>query len=94
MKHFVIGPVDEDLISTHFLCECVSLDCEGCYSYEAERISAETLEELFVLAGIFKSKGQARKNNFSGEIPEGINMLGTKKKKFWVWNYIENPRHS
>jgi len=47
---------------------------------------ATQLEELAVLAGIFPSKGRARKNGFSGPIPHGLECLGTKKKWLWVWN--------
>lgn len=48
------------------------------------------LEDMAVIAGIFPSKGQARKNGFSGEAPFGLWCLGTKKRWFWVWNPKRN----
>jgi len=74
MKHFVIGPVDQDLLEQFF---------EPTF----ERIEVSTMEDLFVCAGVFKSKGDCRKNGISGPIPVGINLLGTKKNKFWVWKH-------
>ena len=44
-----------------------------------------SLEELMVIGGVFKSRGESRKNGFSGPIPDGCNLLGTKKNKFWCW---------
>ena len=76
-KDFVIGPVDSDL-----------LESNGFTSFE--RVDISTMEELGVLAGIFPSKGQAKKNGFIGPIPTGINLLGSKKTKVWVWNH-PNP---
>ncbi len=48
------------------------------------------MESLAVEAGIFKSRGDARKNNFVGPIPFGFNCFGTKKKWFFVWNPIKH----
>lgn len=47
---------------------------------------AQNLEALAVEAGLFPSKGQARKNGFSGPFPWGLRLLGTKHRRFWVWN--------
>ena len=76
-QDFVIGPVNSDLL-------------ESCGFNSCERVDISTMEELGVLAGIFPSKGQAKKNNFVGPIPIGINLLGSKKTKIWVWNH-PNP---
>lgn len=77
MIHVSIG-VDEDLVMDHFWDSTTDGDL-----FLNPEIS--TLEDLAVLAEIFPSKGQARKNGVLGEIPFGINLLGTKKKKVWVW---------
>ena len=77
MTHVSIG-VDEDLVLDHFW----NPTEDGILFFNAE---IETLEELAVLVEIFTSKGQARKNGVTGEIPFGIHLLGTKKKKVWVW---------
>jgi len=53
---------------------------------EVRKISCDNLETLAAEAGVFPSKGRARKNGFCGPIPHGISFLGTKKKRFWVWN--------
>jgi hypothetical protein len=50
------------------------------------RSSSKDMEDLAVEAGLFPSRGQARKNGFCGTIPWGLSMLGTKKNRFWVWN--------
>lgn len=77
MTHVTIG-VDEDLVLDHFW----NPNTDGDLLFNAK---IETLEDLAVLAEIFPSKGQARKNGVTGEIPFGIHLLGTKKKKVWVW---------
>lgn len=56
------------------------------------KIECSNLETLAAEAGVFQSKGKARKSGFSGPIPHGISFLGTKKKRFWVWN--PNPPES
>jgi len=56
---------------------------------EVIRITADDLSTLAVEAKLFKSKGQARKAGFAGPIPWGINLFGTKKKKFWVWSPVK-----
>lgn len=48
------------------------------------------LESLAVSAGIFESKSKSRRAGFFGPIPFGISFLGTKKKRFWVWNPNNN----
>lgn len=54
------------------------------------RSDASCMEELAVQAGIFPSKGQARKNGFCGPIPHGVECFGIKKKWLWVWNPLSN----
>ena len=49
---------------------------------------ATDLAELAVLTGIFPSKSRARKNGLHGPIPHGLSWIGTKKKRFFVWNPV------
>lgn len=86
MTHVSIG-VDEDLVLDHFW----NPNDDGILFFNAE---ISSMEELAVLAGIFPSRGQARKNGMTGEIPKGIWLLGTKKKKVWVWRSRENKSDS
>lgn len=48
-------------------------------------VADANMETLAQIAGVFPSKGQARKAGFSGPIPEGRNLWGTSTT-FWVWN--------
>ena len=70
-----ITPTDSAMFEKHFepVAECTVLP------------ESTSLEELMVAAGVFKSRNDSRKNGFSGPIPEGCNLLGTKKNKFWCW---------
>lgn len=77
LVHVSIG-VDEDLVQNHFW----NPQEDGDLILNPDITS---LEELAVLVGIFPSKGQARKNGMMNSIPYGINLLGTKKNKVWVW---------
>jgi hypothetical protein len=77
MFHFIIGAVDDDLVIEYFV--------DGDPTARVVHADETTLEALAVLAGIFPSKGQARKNGLAGDVPAGITLQGTKKKKFWVW---------
>ena len=56
---------------------------------EVVHLEAQDMETLAVEAGVFPSKGQARKNGFKGSVPWGLNLFGTKKRAFWVWS----PEH-
>jgi len=49
---------------------------------------AQDMESLAVLAGLFSSKGQARRNGFRGPVPHGLGWYGFRKphRRFWVWN--------
>ena len=56
---------------------------------EGERIvevEADDLASMAVEAGVFPSKGQSRKNGLDGPAPHGLHQIGTKKRRFWVWN--------
>lgn len=86
MTHVSIG-VDEDLVLDHFW----NPTEDGILFLHAD---ISTMEDLAVLVEIFPSKGQARKNGMTGEIPFGIWLLGTKKKRVWVWRAPENKSDS
>ena len=45
-----------------------------------------SMEAVAVEAGIFASRGQARKAGFTGSIPHGVGLYGTKHKRAWVWS--------
>lgn len=47
------------------------------------------LPRLLADLGIFKSTTQARKAGHSGELPLGWSVLGTKKKRVFLWNPSE-----
>ncbi len=49
-------------------------------------LDAESLEAFAVVAGLFPSRGQARKNGFAGPFPWGLSLLGTKHRRVWVWS--------
>jgi len=54
-------------------------------------INDETkLEDIVIRMGVFKSKSQARKNNWSGEIPMGFREWKIGKKHFWTYKPMEN----
>lgn len=48
-------------------------------------IEADTVEALMWGLQVFKSKGESRRNGFSGEIPFGLNKIGPKRSDIWVW---------
>lgn len=52
------------------------------------KIKTDDLAFMAVEAGVFSSKGQARKNGLGGPAPHGLHQIGTKKKRFWVWNPV------
>lgn len=45
-----------------------------------------SMEALAARSGVFPSRGQARKNGFSGPIPHGFALWGTDAGNFFVWN--------
>lgn len=44
------------------------------------------LSVLARIAQVFPSSSAARRAGCTGPIPHGLNIIGTKKKRFWVWN--------
>ena len=50
------------------------------------KVQTDDLAAMAVEAGLFPSKGQSRKNGLHGSAPHGIHQIGTKKRRFWVWN--------
>ena len=82
MLHFVVtndqNPVsDEDI-------ELVFGPFDG--DEEIVRVQSADLSAMAADAGVFPSRGQARKNGLGGPAPQGVNRIGTKKRRFWVWN--------
>ena len=65
--------------------------CDPCvveYIFGNEHVlhfESNDLAEMAVVAGVFKSKGQARKAGMMGPAEHGLNLYGTKKNKFWVY---------
>ena len=55
------------------------------------RTNADQMEALAAFSGAMPSRGQARKNGFSGPIPHGLEMYGTKALSFWCWNAFPQP---
>lgn len=49
---------------------------------------ATDLADLAVEVGLFPSKTRARKNGLHGPIPHGLSWIGTKKRRFFVWNPV------
>ncbi len=79
LPNFVVGWVDEDLVRDSFDENAICLP------------QTTTMEELFVINGIFPSKGQSRKNGISGPIPFGVNLMGSKRRRFYVWRGLDIP---
>jgi hypothetical protein len=50
------------------------------------KVQTDDLASMAVEAGLFPSKGQSRKNGLHGPAPHGLHQIGTKKRRFWVWN--------
>ena len=51
-------------------------------------IDHDDLATMAVEAGLFPSKGQSRRNGLAGPAPHGLHQIGTKKRRFWVWNPV------
>ncbi len=85
VEHFLVNNL---LVINEDLCDIV-FDGES-----FNDMSEADLEGLALIAGVFKSKGEARRNNFCGPIPFGFHCLGTKKKWFFVWNPHRGPAHT
>jgi len=45
-----------------------------------------TMEALAARAGVFPSRGRARKNGFAGPVPHGLDLFGAGGRSFFVWN--------
>ena len=55
------------------------------------RVETDDLAFMAVEAGVFPSRGQARKSGLEGPAPHGLHQIGTQKKRFWVWNPHPGP---
>ena len=51
-------------------------------------VDHDDLATMAVAAGLFPSKGQSRRNGLAGPAPHGLHQIGTKKRRFWVWNPV------
>lgn len=71
---------------------------EGCTDEELKNthmIYADTtMEDILVTLGKFPSKGQARKNGWSGPVPSGFNMWQIGKFQFCTLDMREIPYES
>jgi len=91
-------------MSQHLLVNGESFECEGEKGVTDEdiedilspessdvvkRVTAGSMEELAVIAGLFPSRGAARRNGFRGPLPHGLFLLGTKRNRFWMWSPCE-----
>ena len=75
----VAGQVDIDLAETYFF------DGIGSTRHTFDRKTQLTWEGIAVLASIFPSKSQARKNGWAGPIPFDIHSKNTKSSLVEVW---------
>lgn len=99
MKHFVVNP---DAFEFDGQVGITDRDIDLVFGPlnafdEVARIETTDLAVLAVEAGVFPSRGQARKNGLGGSIPHGLHLLGTKKHRFWVWSPVpptEEPTFS
>lgn len=69
--------------------------CKEGSEREAEELGLENLKilhnghdlaDVSVMAGIFSSKTQARKNGYYGPIPCGYSEHGSRKNRIYIWN--------
>lgn len=81
MKHFIVNP-DHNLRMADV--DIVFGPLDG--TEEIVNLEHDDLAVMAVEAGVFTSKGQARKNGLGGPCPTGLWQFGTKKRRFWVWN--------
>ena len=82
MLHFVVSN-DQNPVSDEDI-ELVFGPFDG--DEEIVRVQSDDLAAMAADAGVFPSRGQARKNGLEGPAPDGCNRIGTKKRRFWVWN--------
>lgn len=51
---------------------------------------AETIPDLMVELGIYKSKSQSRQAGREGDLPQGFTEFkASKKRRLWIWNPTE-----
>tara|TARA_B100000963_G_C22284357_1_gene518569 strand:+ start:186 stop:497 length:312 start_codon:yes stop_codon:yes gene_type:complete len=81
MKHFIVNP-DHNLRMADV--DIVFGPLDG--TEQIVNLEHDDLAVMAVEAGVFESKGQARKNGLGGPCPTGLWQFGTKKRRFWVWN--------
>ena len=81
MKHFVVNP---DRSMSFGDMECIFGPLDG--TEDIVSVDSDDLAAMAAEAGVFKSRGEARRNGLSGPCPNGLWQFGTKKKRFWVWN--------
>ena len=81
MKHFIVNP-DHNLRMADV--DIVFGPLDG--TEEIVNLEHDDLATMAMEAGVFKSKGEARKNGLGGPCPTGLWQFGTKKRRFWVWN--------
>jgi hypothetical protein len=81
MKHFIVNP-DHNVRTKDI--DNVFGPLEG--SEQIVSLEHDDLATMAMEAGVFKSKGEARKNGLGGPCPTGLWQFGTKKRRFWVWN--------
>jgi len=81
MKHFIVNP-EHNLRMKDIAIVFGPLDgTEHIVNLEHDDLAVMAVE-----AGVFESRGQARKSGLGGPCPTGLWQFGTKKRRFWVWN--------
>ena len=81
MKHFVVNPNQNMSFGD---IDCIFGPMDG--SEEIVAVVNDDLAAMAAEAGVFSSRGEARRNGLGGPCPTGVWQFGTKKKRFWVWN--------
>ncbi len=69
MRHFVVG--------------CA--DLAGAVFGEEHLVVPDDLSTMAVQAGVFPSRSQARRAGLAGPAPQGLTLIGTRRRQFWVW---------
>ena len=81
MKHFIVKPPGN--LSFKDI-SCVFGPLDG--TEEFVTVETDDLAAMATQAGVFNSRGEARRNGLVGPCPTGVWLFGTKKRRFWVWN--------
>ncbi len=55
---------------------------------EIVKVETPDLATMAESAGVFPSRSQSRKAGLGGPAPHGVHQIGTKKRRFWVWNPV------